>query len=86
MVFQTPPVQVYVTFEDGSGHYQLEVVDAKGNPLEMIFDKTIVGEGDDWVIWDGKDGRGRDVPPGQYFIVFYKDGKPLKSVSVYRSG
>ncbi len=83
--FQTPPVEVYVTFEDGPGRYQLQVVDAGGNPLEMIFDKQIVAEGDNWATWDGKDGRGQEVAVGQYFIVFYKDGQPLRSISVYRS-
>ncbi len=86
VVFQTPPVEIYVTFGDGPGRYQLEVVDAKGNPLEVIFDKKIVGAGDDWAAWDGKDGRGHDAPPGQYFVIFYKDGKPLRSISVYKSG
>lgn len=86
IVFQTPPVEIYVTFGDGAGRYQLEVVDGRGHSLRMIFDKKIVGEGDDWVMWDGKDSQGRAVPLGQYFVVFYKDGKPLRSISVYRAG
>jgi flagellar hook assembly protein FlgD len=85
IVFQTPPVEIYVTFEDGAGRYQLEVVDERGNPLQLIFDKKIVGEGDSWVTWDGKDGQGRNMPAGQYFVIFYKDGQPLRSISVYRS-
>ena len=75
-----------MTFGDGAGRYQLEVVDGRGHSLRMIFDKKIVGEGDDWVMWDGKDSQGRAVPLGQYFVVFYKDGKPLRSISVYRAG
>jgi flagellar hook assembly protein FlgD len=85
-VFQTPPVEIYVNFADGPGRYQLEVLDGKGTPLAMIFDKKIVGEQDAWVVWDGKDSRGQDAPIGQYFVIFYKDGKPLRSISVYRSG
>jgi hypothetical protein len=86
IVFQTPPVEIYVNFADGPGRYQLEVLDGKGTPLAMIFDKKIVGEQDAWVVWDGKDSRGQDAPIGQYFVIFYKDGKPLRSISVYRSG
>jgi hypothetical protein len=86
IVFQMPPVEIYVTFADGPGRYQLEVVDAGGHPLQLIFDKKIVGEGDSWATWDGKDGRGRDAPVGQYFVIFYKDGRPLRSISIYRSG
>lgn len=86
IVFQTPPVEIYVTFEDGAGRYQLEVVNERGDPLRLIFDKKIVGEGESWVTWDGKDNQGRDMPIGKYFVIFYKDGKPLRSISVYRSG
>jgi len=86
IVFQTPPVEIYITFADGVGRYQLQVVDGQGRPLEVVYDRKIVGEKDDWVTWDGKDGWGRDVAPGQYYVIFYKDGKPLRSISVYRSG
>lgn len=85
IVFETPPVEIYVTFGDGVGRYQLQVVDGQGHPLEVIFDKKIIGEKDSWVTWDGKDGQGRDVPPGQYFVIFYKNGKSLRSISVYRA-
>lgn len=86
VVFQVPPVEIYVTFADGPGRYQLEVVDAKAVPLRMVFDRKVVGKRDAWVTWDGKNSQGLDMPPGQYFVVFYKDGKPLRSISVIRSG
>ena len=85
ILFETPPVEIYVTFGDGAGRYQLQVVDGQGRTLETIFDKNVIGEKDSWVTWDGKDGQGQDVPPGQYFVIFYKDGKPLRSISIYRS-
>lgn len=85
IVFQTPPVEIYVTFADGPGRYQLELVGTQGNPLRMIFDREIVGEGDAWVTWDGKNEKGQDMSLGQYFVIFYKDGKPLRSISVFRS-
>jgi hypothetical protein len=86
IAFQVPPVQIYVTFEDGPGRYQLEVVDGRGSPLQLIFDKKILGEGDSWATWDGKDSQGRDAVPGQYFVIFYKDGRPLRSISVFKTG
>ena len=51
----------------------------------MIFDKQIVGEGDTWVTWNGKNDQDQDMPMGQYFVIFYKDGKPLRSISIFRS-
>lgn len=85
LVFEIPPVEIYVTFGDGVGRYQLQVVDGQGHPLEVIFDKKIIGEKDSWVTWDGKDGQGHNVPVGQYFVIFYKDGKPLRSISIFRA-
>ena len=85
IIYQTPPVEIYVTFADGPGRYQLEMMDSQDNPLRMVFDKKVVAESDTWVTWDGKDERGREMPVGQYFVIFYKDGKPLRSISVVRS-
>jgi flagellar hook assembly protein FlgD len=62
------------------------MVDARGKPLQTIFDKWIVGEKDTWVTWNGKNDHGQEVPVGQYFVIFYKGGKPLRSVSVFYSG
>jgi flagellar hook assembly protein FlgD len=86
IVYQTPPVEIYVTFADGPGRYQLEMMDVRGNPLRMVFDKKVVADSESWVTWDGKDDQGREMPVGQYFVVFYKDGKALRSISVIRSG
>ncbi len=73
-----------MTFGDGAGRYQLQVVNGQGKSLQAIFDKNIIGEKDSWVTWDGKDNQGREAPPGQYFVIFYKDGKPLRSISVHK--
>jgi flagellar hook assembly protein FlgD len=85
VVFSAPPANIDVTFADGPGRYQLEVVDGSGNSLEAIFDQRVVMEGDTWVEWDGRDAKGRDVPPGQYYVILYKDGKALKSISLVRT-
>lgn len=83
--FSSPPANIYVNFADGPGHYQVEVMDASGNSLESIFDEKVVRQGDKWLEWDGQDEKGKDAPPGQYFVIIYKNGKPLRSISVYRA-
>jgi len=82
--FTAPPANIYVTFADGPGTYLLRVVDSRAMPVRTIYDHHVVSEDDAWVEWDGKDEQGRDVPPGQYYVVFYKDGKALKSLSLIR--
>ncbi len=83
--FSAPPANIYVTFADGPGHYQLQIVNAGANLVKTIYDRHVIGETDTWVEWDGHDERGHDMPPGRYFVVIYKDGKALKSISVIRS-
>lgn len=83
--FTTPPANIFVTFADGPGRYQVEVVDSFGNSLEAIFDRKIAAENEKWLEWDGLDSQGKDVPPGQYYVIIYKDGRALKSFSVIRT-
>jgi hypothetical protein len=83
--FAAPPANIYVTFGDGPGWYQLQIVDKGANLVKTIYDRHIVAEADAWVEWDGQNAKGEDMPPGQYFVVIYKDGKALKSISVVRS-
>ncbi len=78
----SPPANIYFNIADGPGRYQVEVVDSAGNLLVLIFDENVVRQGGKWLEWNGQDSKGRDAPPGQYFVVIYKDGKPLKSISV----
>lgn len=82
--FYAPPANIYVEFADGPGHYQVVVVDSAGNFLESLFDGKVVGQIDQWLEWDGRDGKGKDAPPGQYYLVIYKDGKTLRGLSIFR--
>ncbi len=86
ITFLAPPANIYMVFADGPGLYQLKVVNARGVFVKNIYDQRIVAQKDDWVYWDGKDGEGKDMPPGQYFVLLFKDGKALKSISIIRSG
>jgi hypothetical protein len=83
--FAAPPATIYVTFADGPGWYQLKIVDSQDNLIKTIYDHHVVAESDAWVEWDGQDKKGSDMPPGQYFAVFYKDGTALKSLLVIRA-
>lgn len=82
--FMDPPANIYVVFADGPGRYRAEIMDRSGKTLKIVLDRKIVSESDMWIEWDCMDNKGMPVPPGQYFVVIYKDGEPLKSLSVVR--
>ncbi len=84
MVFHSGTAEIYLTFEDGPGLYQLEVVDMKAKPVRVVFNQRIVSRTDAWVEWNGKNDQGQEVPPGQYFVIFFENGKAIRSISVYR--
>jgi|GEM_PF-6375845 len=82
--FSDPPANIYVVFADGPGQYRAEVADQNGKVLEVIFDRKVVSQKDIWLEWDCLDGQRMPVAPGQYFVIVYKDGVILKSLSVIR--
>jgi hypothetical protein len=61
--FAAPPANIYVTFGDGPGRYQLQIVDRGARLVKNIYDRHVVGETDSWVEWDGRDEKGEDMPP-----------------------
>lgn len=80
LVFTGPPVNVFMRFLDGSGDYRLDVYDAKGKHLRMVYAKRVTNEKDDWASWDGFDARGQRMTPATYSAVFSKDGKFLRRI------
>ena len=84
LVFSTFPAAFMVTFDKGPGHYQLEVVDAKLKAVKVIYDKVIGDQAYAWVEWDGKNTARYDVLAGQYYVVYFKDGKPIKTLPIAR--
>jgi hypothetical protein len=84
LVFSTFPAAFMVTFDKGPGHYQLEVVDAKLKMVKVIYDQVVTTEQNAWVEWDGKNKMRYDVPSGQYYVVYFKDGKAIKTLPVAR--
>ncbi len=61
--FAAPPANIYVTFADGPGRYQLQIVDRGAKLVKNIYDRHVVGETEAWVEWDGRDEKGKDMPP-----------------------
>ncbi len=85
IVFGSSPAEIYVTFSDGPGLYQLEIVDTQAKAVKVIYNRRVGLEDDAWVEWDGKDAQGRDMPVGQYFVVFFENGKAIRSISIQRN-
>ncbi len=82
--FTDPPANIYVVFGDGPGRYRSEVVNTQGKLMEVIDDRQIAGQIEAWLAWDCQNGQGVLAPPGQYFVMIYKDGQLLKSLSILR--
>lgn len=58
--------QTVITYAvSASGRVRLEVVDLRGRLIATLVD-GMVAEGRHEVIWDGRDGEGREVPSGVY--------------------
>jgi flagellar hook assembly protein FlgD len=85
VVFQRLPANIYISFADGPGVYRLEVVDDSGAHLRNLFEKRVVAQEDGWVEWDGRDDAGQNVPPGQYTVLYTKDGRELKRLILVKT-
>ncbi len=85
IVFENQPANIYISFADGPGVYRLEVVDASGSHLRNLFEKHVVAQPDDWVEWDGKDDSGREMPTGQYTVLYTKDGRALNKLVLVKT-
>jgi flagellar hook assembly protein FlgD len=85
LVFSVFPAAFLVNFETGPGHYQLEVVDSNLKAVKVIYDHVVTNEPSAWVEWDGKDSKKYDAPAGQYYVVYFKDGKAIKSLPIART-
>ncbi|HEY5599051.1 MAG TPA: hypothetical protein VIK48_00055, partial [Candidatus Manganitrophaceae bacterium] len=80
LVFTAPPVNIYMRFLDGSGDYRLDVFDANGKHIRMVYARRVTNEKEAWTHWDGFDEKGRRKFPAQYTAYFSKDGKLLRKI------
>ena len=85
IVFDDQPANIYISYADGTGVYRLEVVDPSSHPIRALFEKHVVGQRDDWVEWDGKDDAGQEMPPGQYTVLYRKDGRELNKLILVKT-
>jgi len=77
-----PALSFNISFADGTGLYQLEVVDGAGNPIRKIFDRVVNRNQEIWLQWDGKDEAGNSVLLGNYSLVYSKDGQILRKMAL----
>jgi hypothetical protein len=84
IVFDRPPANIYVTFEDGPGVYQLEVYDLGQRSIRHLFGKKVIAEHGEWVDWDGKNEARIEVPAGDYWVFFEKDGKNIDRILIHK--
>ena len=82
IVFVNPPVNIRVSFADGTGRYHLEVQDDLGGTLKVLYDKKVTFDREAWITWDGTNQDGKLMPVGTYHAFFSKDGKVLKKIAL----
>jgi hypothetical protein len=58
--------RIHVDVEPGT-EVRLLIVDAQGRAQRLLASRSSA-EGIETILWDGRDDRGRDLPPGTYFI------------------
>lgn len=82
IVFNTPPVYIYMRFKDGPGEYKLDIFDSRGNHVRVLFDQTINQQTEEWASWNGVNETGQLMPQGNYTAVFTKDGRALRKITL----
>lgn len=82
IVFVSPPVNIYVNFADGPGHYKMDLFDGQGHFVRTLFDRQVGYEKEMWLEWDGKNKNGQPMPVQHYFAYFSKEGKVLRTIEL----
>lgn len=80
LVVQELPFDLYTSFSEGPGIYQVELLDPVGAHFKTLFRQRITAQKETWVRWDGSDEAGSAAPPGVYQVVLSKDGLVLKKI------
>jgi hypothetical protein len=74
LVFDKSGFSLYLKALDGDGRYKVEVVDFQNRHVKTLFNKRVEIDSERWLVWDGKDEEGKNVPPGRYLALFTRDG------------
>jgi len=80
VVFERPPLSFFVAFVD-PGVYRIDVSDMQGRPIRTLFDENVKARREQWVEWDGKDASRSAVPAGEYTVVYFRDGRPVRKIT-----
>jgi hypothetical protein len=86
LVVEQLPANIYVQFSEGTGIYQVELLDPAGYHYKTLFRQRISSSQEKWVEWDGLDEAGLEAPPGVYQVVLTKDGLHLKKIPLFLKG
>jgi len=65
-----------------AGPISLRVVDIAGRLQRVLVDGTRYPAGESRLSWDGRDGSGRQLPSGRYFLVLEAGGQRLAGSAV----
>jgi hypothetical protein len=65
--------RIHVDVEPGT-EVRLLIVDAQGRAQRLLASRSSA-EGIETILWEGRDDRGRDLPPGTYFIQLRAGGE-----------
>lgn len=84
VTFDSGYANIYASFADGEGTYQLEVVDGQGKHVKNLYKKRLVSSREMWLKWDGTNEEGSSMPAGRYIVLYSKDGKELARIFVIR--
>jgi hypothetical protein len=75
IVFDRPPANIYITFADGPGIYEVDVVDQRSAVIQRLLQKRVISDHGEWAVWNGKDALGAESPVGDYWVLLLKEGK-----------
>jgi len=80
LTFDKPPLSFFVSFPE-AGDYRIEVYDAEGVPVRVLFDEKVTSRREQWIEWDGLDPAGKRSEPGIYEVLYFRDGKPVRRIT-----
>lgn len=85
IVFDRPPANIYITFADGPGLYEVDVVDQRSTVIQRLLQKRVLSDHGEWAVWNGKDALGMESPVGDYWVLLSKEGRLISRISVRKA-
>jgi len=76
-----PATEIRFTLPE-AGLISLRVIDVAGRLQRVLVDGARYPAGESHLSWDGRDGTGRHLPSGRYFLVLEASGRRLAGSAV----